>query len=96
MAELHHLRNFDDVLIRYVLMKEVAHRVYEDHLRNSPTEWLSELLRNEPQVEAEFIRVTGHAAEPLGERLSVATPAALADFRAPTDRVPRRVSPLDR
>ena len=41
-----------------------------------------ERIGNQPQVEPLLERVTGHAAEPLGERLGVAVLAAGRDLRA--------------
>ena len=68
----HHLDDGFDVIVRHVLMEEVAHRVDEDHLRCRPAERLGELLGHEAQVESLLVRVVRDAPESLGERLGVA------------------------
>src|SRR5665213_1901976 len=93
--ELHDVEHRDDVLVRYVAVEQVAHRVYEDALRLLPFERLHDALSSERQVEAALERVAGHAAEALRERLGVAVIAAGANLRAAGDGVPGRIRPFD-
>jgi len=76
-------------------MEEVAHRVHEDPARRRPTDRVAELLRYEPEIEAELKRMTFYAAETFGERLGVAMLAARADLRAAAHRIPRGIRPFD-
>ena len=96
VGALHHLEDARDVVERDALVEEVAHRVDEDHPRLAPRERQLQPLGPEAQVEALLVGVTGHAAEPLRERLGVAVRAAGRHLVAARDRVPRRVRPLDR
>src|SRR5205823_10120021 len=69
-----------DVFVRNAALKQIAHGIYKDELRRSPCERLSQLLRNEPQVEPLFVRVSLDAPEPLGKGLSITMLAARADL----------------
>ena len=91
----HDPRDPEDVLVGHGLMKEVAHRVDEDHPGRPPLERLLQLVRNQPDVEAKLEGMPGHATEALRERLRVAVLAPGADLRATADGVPGRVGPLD-
>src|SRR5262245_51005188 len=95
VATAHHIHNTGDVILRYVLVKQVTHRIDENPLRLSPSQRVVELLRHQPQVEALFVRVPGHAAKPLGKRLGVTPRAAWRDLRAPAHGIPGSVGPFD-
>ena len=91
----HDIDDFLDVLIGYIFVKEVTHRVDEYHPRPGPLERIGKFFRNEPQIETLFIRMARNTAEPLGKCLGVAVGTARTDLRATPDWVPGRVSPFD-
>src|SRR5512135_1068631 len=53
------------------------------------------LLGHQPEIESPLVGMAGHAPKPLGERLRVAVRASRTNFRAASDRIPRRVGPFD-
>lgn len=53
------------------------------------------LVRQEPEIEALFVRMARHAAESFRESLGIAMFATGRDLGAPSHRVPGRVRPLD-
>ena len=57
-------------------MKEIAHRVDEDHPGRPPLERLGQLFRNKAEIEALLIRMAGNATKVLGEGFRVAMGAA--------------------
>ena len=68
---------------RHAFLKQVAHRIDENHSRLAPPQWLSQLFRHQPQVEALLERMPLDAAEPLGKRLGIAVLAAGLIFVQP-------------
>ncbi|CAD5253920.1 hypothetical protein BOSE21B_100047 [Bosea sp. 21B] len=96
IRQFHGVEHFRDETVRHILVEQVGHRVHEDHLRLPPTEWLLQAFGPERQIESVFERVSRHAAKALREPFRVAVIAAGTDLRAPGDRVPRSVGPLDR
>src|SRR5437762_525745 len=47
IGERHHLSNSEDVVVRYIFVKEIAHRIDEDHPGGAPFQWFFEFLGNE-------------------------------------------------
>src|SRR5689334_11894555 len=94
--ELHDTCDLDDVIVGHVLMKQVAHRVYEDHSRRAPLEGLAQLRRNEPEIKPLLVGVAGHPAKTLREGFRIAVGTSGADLGTATDRIPCRIRPLDR
>ena len=92
----HDLERAADELLGHVLMEQVTHRVQKDTARFAPSERERELIGVECQVEAVAIARVAHRLEPRRETFRVAVFAARADLRAAGDRIPGRVSPLDR
>lgn len=92
----HHREDLLDELDRDLRMKEVAHRINEDHPRSPPPQRLLKTARPEPQVKALLVGVARHAPPALGERFRVTVGAARRHLRAPGHRVPCRFRPLDR
>jgi hypothetical protein len=91
----HHIHDGLNEAIRDSLMEEVRHGIYEDSLRSVPAEGLVELFGNESKVEALLVWVSLHSSEPFCKRLRVTVLASGTDLGTPTNRVPRRVGPLD-
>src|SRR5579859_3650152 len=86
----------DDIFVGDLVMKEVAHRVHEDHLWCTPAERLGQLFGNEPKIETLLVGMALYTAESLGKSLGVAMFAARANLRTATDRVPSCISPFNR
>src|SRR5919106_5397724 len=95
VRELHHVNNGEDVLVRHILMKQVAHRIDEDHFRCMPAQRFSQLLGYEPQVKSLFIGMTWNATETLGKGFSVAMHAPGTDLCTSPNRVPCCIGPFD-
>lgn len=76
-------------------MKEIAHGVHENAARDTPSNRIAELFRDQPEIEPEFERMPLHSAESLRESLRVAVLASGTDLRAAPHRVPGSVRPLD-
>ena len=92
---LHDADDGENVLVGYVLVEQVAHRVDEDHLRLRPAQRLGKFLWDQAEIEPLLVGMPWHAAEPLGESLGIAMSAAGADLGAAADRVPGCVGPFD-
>lgn len=92
---LHRIKYLVYVATGNVLVKQITHRVYEDHPRLSPERWLNKSRWPEAQVEALLVRMPSDTAPSLRESLSVAIVTAGADLGAPGYRVPSCISPLD-
>ncbi len=85
-----------DERLGHVLVEQVAHGVDENAARVAPPEWQRELVRMERQREPVAIAWITHRLEPECESLSIAVLAPWTYLGAAGDRVPGRVSPLDR
>src|SRR5437868_5376295 len=94
-SQLHCCGDQRDVRIRDLIMKQVAHRVYEDHAWPAPAQRLSQFVRHEPEIKALLKGMPWYAPKALREPLRVAVLASGADFRAPANGVPCCVSPFD-
>jgi hypothetical protein len=81
--------------VRYVVLKEIAHRVHEDSLGLAPSKWLKQLFWHESEVEALLVGVTGNSPPSLSKRLGVAMLAARTDLVTTPDGVPCGVGPFD-
>ena len=77
------------------LVKEIAHRVDENHLGLSPTQRLIEALRTERQVKACLEGMFGRTSKSFSKALGITAVATGADLCATRYRVPRRVSPFN-
>ncbi len=93
---IHRLEHGRDVLVGYLFVEQVAHRVHKDEPPALPLQRQFESLRPELQVEAVLIGVARHPPEAFRERLRVAMGTTRADLRATRDRIPGRLRPLDR
>jgi hypothetical protein len=91
----HDGRDCGDVLVRDVVLEEVAHAVDEHGFRTRPLQWLQELAGDEAEVESLLVRVTWDVAEAFSEGFRVAVRASRADLGAATYGVPPGVRPLD-
>ena len=96
MGIFHHVEDTIDEAEGDFLVKQVAHRVDEDHPRFAPPQRLFQPFGAELKIEAILKGVARHATEPLREPFGIAIVAAGTDLRATRDRVPRRVSPFYR
>jgi hypothetical protein len=76
-------------------VKQIAHRIHEDHLWCAPLQWLTELPWNQPQIKALLIRVPLDSPESLGKRLCITMFAPRTNLRAPAHRIPRRIRPFN-
>lgn len=93
---LHCIEDLIDEYERHLLVKQVAHRVDENHPRAEPLERLLQPLGPQRQIEPSGERMPWHAAEAFREARSIAVVATARDLRAPGYRIPRRVRPLYR
>src|SRR5579872_149972 len=84
-----------DVVLRDSIVKEVTHGVHKYHFWSSPTERFAELFWNKTQVESLLVWVILHTAKSFSKHFGVAVLASGADLRAATNRIPRRIRPLD-
>jgi hypothetical protein len=91
----HHIEHVGDVLVGDALVEQVRHRIHEHQPRASPAQREAETLRPQLEFKALLVRVTGNAAESLGERLRVAVSAPRRHLRAARGRIPARLRPLD-
>lgn len=95
VSRLHCVKHIFDESVRHIIMKEVAHGIYEDEFAALPLEWLPESLRTELEIEATFVRVSRNTPEPLRKSLGVAVRATGADLGAARDGIPRGLGPFD-
>src|ERR1017187_4810570 len=91
----HHSGNSLDVFIGNTLVKQVAHRIHEDHLGSLPTQRFTELFWDQTKVEALFVRVAGYPAKPLCKYFCITMLAARTDLCATAYGVPGCVGPFD-
>jgi len=77
-------------------MKEIAHRVDEDHARRAPAERLFQPLRSQRQIEAGLKRMTARSPEPFRKAFRVAMITAGTDLCAAGDWILGGVRPLNR
>src|SRR5580704_2818231 len=91
----HNLRYFADVIVRHLLMEQVAHGVDEDHSRAPPGQWFHQLAGNEPWIKTTLISMANNSTESLGEPLGITELAPWADFCTAADRVPGCIGPFD-
>jgi hypothetical protein len=93
---LHHdVRHGSDIVVWYLFMEEVTHRIDKYSSGNTPSQRFREFFRDESEVKTLFVGMPFDSAKPFCERLRVTVLAAGADFRAATNGVPRRICPLD-
>jgi hypothetical protein len=90
----HNPRGLDDEFVGHVILKQITHRIDENHPRANPFEWLSKFLGHELYIEAVLIRMAWDAPEPFRKRLRIAMFATWADLFAPPHGVPCRVGPF--
>jgi hypothetical protein len=91
----HRVEHGTDVRLGNVLVKEIAHRVDEDHARPLPIERLLEALGPQGEIETSLERMPGHAAKAFREPGRIAVIATDADFGTAGYWIPRRVGPFD-
>src|SRR5260221_2351913 len=90
----HRLEDTVDEAERDFLVKKVAHRIDEDHLRFAPPQRLFQPFGTELKVEPVFEGMSRDAAEPFGESPIIAVVAASTFLRATGYRAPRRIIPF--
>ena len=95
VGTLHHADNRFDVIVWNVFVKQVTHRVHEDHARLRPAKRLKKFLWNKAQIEALLVGMPRDASKPFGKCLRIAMSATGADFGAAPNGIPRGVGPLD-
>src|SRR5215831_6447986 len=76
-------------------MKQVAHRIDEDHLRHAPAQGFGEFFRYQAQVKPLLVWMAFDSPEPFSKYFSVTMLATGTDLCAAPHRVPRRVCPFD-
>ena len=91
----HDFKGLIDKVLGHCLMKEVTHRVDENHFRRFPLQWLRQPLWPQCQVEPSFVWMANHATEALSNSLGVTIIATGADLCAAGRGVPRSVGPFD-
>ena len=96
VRQLHNSNNGEDVIVRDIRVKEITHRVDENHLWLRPEEWFHEFMRNSPEIKPLLVRMSRNPPESLGEGFRIAANAAGANLGATTDRIPCRIGPFDR
>src|SRR5271157_5613288 len=68
----HYFRYSDDVLIRYAIVKQVAHRIYKHQLGCLPAQRLVQFLRDQSKVKPLFVGMARNSTEPLCKDLCIA------------------------
>src|SRR5262245_40617211 len=91
----HDFSHGDDIIIGYITVKKVAHRINKYHLRSLPPYCLGKLFRYKAQVKALFIRMPFNSTKTFGKCFGVTVSASRADLGASANRVPGGISPLD-
>jgi DNA invertase Pin-like site-specific DNA recombinase len=92
---LHGIEDTVDERAANILVKEVAHRIHEDHARLLPKQRLTEPCRPKFQVETLLVRMIRYTSPAFCKTLGVAVIAPETDLRAACYRVPSRVRPFD-
>src|SRR5437868_3341857 len=92
----HDLSHSNDVVIINSLVKEVTHRIDEDHPRGQPPEWFGELFWYDAKVKPALVRMSAHPSKSLCEGFRIAMRTTRANFRTTPNRVPCCVSPFYR
>src|SRR6188474_1187681 len=95
MGRLHGGKDLMYEVIPHILVKQIAHAVYEDELGFLPLKWLFQALRPYRQVKAHFVGMSWDATEALCEGLCVAICAARRNLCAPRHGVPGGLGPFD-
>lgn len=93
---VHRKPHFLDELVRYVLVKQVAHTVDEHATWLLPVVRLLKSLRSKNEIKSSLKVMAGDTAPPLRECLGVAMITTRRNFRATRDGIPRCIGPLDR
>ena len=57
-----------DEIIGDIFVKQVAHRVHEDHLGGQPSQGIGKMIWHKPQIEPLFVGMALHTPESFGER----------------------------
>src|SRR5579862_1390514 len=91
---LHHATDFRDVVDRDVVMKEIAHRVDEDALRQAPLERNLELFGHEAKIKSPLERMARDAAKSFRESFGIAMFATRTELGASANRIPCRIGPF--
>ena len=94
MRLIHYIENPLNVFDRNVLVKQVAHRIYEDRLRFFPSKGQSQHMRLERKFETISIILLTHCLQPFRHSLRIAVLTAGADLGTASDGVPRGIGPL--
>lgn len=84
-----------DELVGNARMEQVGHGINEDSTGPFPAKRELEARLPKAQVEALLVMMAGYAAEALSEGQGVAVIAPRRDLRAPSNRIPGSVCPLD-
>src|SRR5262245_26706166 len=92
---LHRPKHALNEFIRNALMEQIAHRVHEDDLWLSPTQWQVQASVSQCQVESDFIWMARHASKSFRETFRVAVITARRDLSTTRNRVPCRLCPLN-
>src|SRR5512133_78962 len=96
-----HTEHSSDLLVRYVIMEEVRHRVHEHAARLFPVQWCGQHLGDEPSyirpmpVTDKALVRHAIAAETRRHSLGIAVTAAIGNLRASAHWVPHFVGPVD-
>src|SRR5688572_16923623 len=88
VGSLHRFEYAIDETLRHSLVKEIAHRIDEDHPRPFPFHGLLKALRPQRQVKPRLEWMPGHSPESLSKSFCVAVVTAGGDLGATGDGVP--------
>jgi len=91
----HDLECLMNEVFRYSLVEEVAHAVDKNPPRLCPPKRKRELVRMEGYGKSISVARVAHRLKPSCQALGIAVFAPWADLRAPGDRVPGSIRPLD-
>lgn len=90
MASIHHLEDFENILVRHMFQEDVRGAVNEDAARGPELERLQQTVP--PEREIEVVWKSGGAAFVLSDLFGVAELTAGRDFGASTPGIPSAVS----
>src|SRR2546422_724059 len=91
----HNLRDLDNIVVRYVILKKVAHRIYKNEAGTFPDCGLFQLLRNQARIKTHFVRMPWYTPKTLSKSLRIAVCATRANFGTASDGIPSCVRPFN-
>ena len=92
---LHDCRDHLYVFVWYLFVKEITHRIHEDHPRLAPANRVEQFFGNQPNIETLFVGMTRNAAKALSEDFCIAMRTAWTELAAASYWIPSSVGPFD-